>query len=100
MVLALLSETAIAMARYEMKGVERTENKRGRIKTVIEPNTESIGWSLGHLTLTKIIGDGHRKQAIYSNWNPISREILGNIRADLEGNLVIPALKHPFRPPL
>ena len=80
------------MARYEMKGVERTENKRGRTKTVIEkPNTESIVWSLGHLTLTRIIGDEHRKQAIYSNWNPISREIFGNIRADLEGNLVIPA---------
>jgi transposase len=92
MMLALLSETAIAMARYEMKGVERTENKRGRSKTVIEkPNTESIVWSLGHLTLTRIIGNGHRKQAIYSNWNPISREIFGNIRADLEGNLIIPA---------
>ncbi len=42
------------------------------------------------LTLTRIIGDGRRKQAIYSNWNPISREIFGNIRADLEREQAVP----------
>ncbi len=92
MMLALLSETAIAMARYEVEGKTKTVEERGRRRTVTEkPNTESIVWSLGHLTLTRIIGNGHSKQAIYSNWNPISREIFGNIRADLKGNLVIPA---------
>ena len=91
MMLALLSETAIAMARYEMEGNTRTIEERGRRKTVTEkPNTESIVWSLGHLTLTRMIEKGRRKQAIYSNWNPISKEIFGNIRADLDGIPVIP----------
>lgn len=91
MMLALLSETAIAMARYEMEGNTRTIEERGRRKTVTEkPNTESIVWSLGHLTLTRMIEKGRRKQAIYSNWNPISKEIFGNIRADLDGIPAIP----------
>lgn len=56
MILALLSETTIAMARYEMKGTQKTIMERGRTKDVVEkPNTESIVWSLGHLTLTRMI---------------------------------------------
>jgi len=92
MMLALLSETAIAMARYEMKGRERIKGKRGRKKTVIEkPNTESIVWSLGHLTLTRMMENGNRKEAVYSNWNPVSKEIFGNMRADIEKDLAITA---------
>ena len=67
MMLALLSETAIAMARYEMEGTERVTVSRGRRKVKIEkPNTESIVWSLSHLTLTRIIDKGRRKQAVYT----------------------------------
>ena len=92
MMLALLSETAIAMARYEAEGKTKTVEERGRRRTVTEkPNTESIVWSLGHLTLTRIIDKGRRKQAVYSNWNQISREIFGNIRTDIEKDLAIPA---------
>ncbi len=88
----ILSETAIVIARYEMEGKTKTVEERGRRKTVIEKsNTESIVWSLGHLTLTGIIEGERRKWAIYSDWNPLSREIFGNIRADLEGNLAVPA---------
>ena len=66
-------------------------------KTVTEKlNTESIVWSLGHLTLTRMIEKGHRKQAVYSNLNPISREIVGNIRTDLEGIPAIPVWKRSF----
>ena len=91
MMLALLSETAIAMARYEMKGEERASCRRGRTRCSVEkPSTESIVWSLGHLTLTRVIAKGRRRQAIYSNWDSISEEIFGNIRADLEGNPAIP----------
>lgn len=90
MILALLSETAMAMARYEMKGKEKTVEERGRRKTFTEkPNTESIVWSLGHLTLTRIIKNGERKQEIYSNWNPISREIFDNIRTDFIENRLV-----------
>ena len=92
MMLALLSETAVAMARYEMKGNTKTVEERGRKRTVTEkPNTETIVWSLGHLTLTRMIEEGKRKQAVYSNWNPVSREIFGNIRAEIGGNPWIPA---------
>ena len=91
MMLALLSETAIAMARYEAEGKTKTVEELGRRRTVTEkPNTESIVWSLGHLTLTRIIDKGRRKQAVYSNWNQISREIFSHIRADIEGNLAFP----------
>ena len=91
MMLALLSETAMATTGYKMKEKERAVEQRGRRKTVYEkPNTESIVWSLGHLTLTRVIGDGRRKQAIYSNRNRISREIFDNIRADIGGKRMIP----------
>lgn len=89
---ALLSETAMAMARYEMEGRTKTVEERGRRKTVTEkPDTGSIVWSLGHLTLARMIEEGRRKQAVYSNWNPISREIFGNIRAEIGRNPWIPA---------
>lgn len=89
---ALLSDTAMAMARYEMEGRTKTVEERGRRKTVTEkPDTESIVWSLGHLTLARMIEEGRRKQAVYSNWNPISREIFGNIRAEIGRNPWIPA---------
>ena len=69
----------------------RTVGERGSRKTVTEkPNTESIVWSLGHLTLTRMIASGCRKGAIYSNWNPISKEIFGNIRAEIGRNPRIP----------
>lgn len=56
MILALLSETTITMARYEMKGTQKTITERGRTKDVVKKsNTESIVWSLGHLTLTRMI---------------------------------------------
>ena len=34
--------------------------------------------------------NGNRKEAVYSNWNQISREIFSHIRADIEGNLAFP----------
>lgn len=42
------------------------------------------------LTLTRMIEKGRRKQAVCSNWNPISREIFGNIRSDFLRNEAIP----------
>jgi transposase len=90
MMLALLSETAIAMARYEMKGIETTVTNRGRKRTVTEkPNTESIVWSLGHLTLTRIIENGRRRTAVFSNWDAVSKEIFSNMRSDPLRNRVV-----------
>ncbi|MBO4568460.1 MAG: hypothetical protein J5674_00510, partial [Candidatus Methanomethylophilaceae archaeon] len=55
---------------------------RGRRRTSVEkPCTESIVWSLGHLTVTRIVEKGVRKKAVFSNWDPISKEVFANIGA-------------------
>jgi len=83
MMLALLSETAIAMARYELKPRVETRMEKGRMEThEVRPSTESMVWSLGHLTVTRIVRQGLRKEAHYSNWDPISREVFSNIRSE------------------
>lgn len=52
MMLALLSETAVAIARYEMRPKKETKMKDGKVVTKdVRPSTESMVWSLGHLTL-------------------------------------------------
>lgn len=84
MMLALLSETAVAMARYEIKPRKEPKSKDGRtIVKDVRPSTESMVWSLGHLTLTRIVSKGRRKEAYFSNWNEISREVFANIRAEI-----------------
>ena len=84
MMLALLSETAVAMARYEMEPKKEQKMKDGRIVSKdVRPSTESMVWSLGHLTLTRIVSKGRRKEAYFSNWDEISREVFGNIRTEI-----------------
>lgn len=84
MMLALLSETAIAMARYELKPRLETKMEKGKLeRKEVRPSTESMVWSLSHLTVTRIIRKGLRKEAHYSNWDLISIEVFSNIRAEL-----------------
>ena len=84
MLLALLAETAIAMARYEMESVKEIREKNGvRYESESRPSTESMVWSLTHLTVTRLIVKGVRKKAHFSNWDPISREVFANIAADI-----------------
>ena len=92
MLLALLAETAISMARYEIGHESVTIVKNGR-KQVHEarPSTESMVWSLSHLTVTRLIVDGMRKKAYFSNWNEVSSKVLANIHADLGKTSPIPA---------
>ncbi len=56
MILALLSETTIAMARYEL-GKDRTEIDSNSSKVAVDPrpSTESMVWSLGRLTVCHIV---------------------------------------------
>lgn len=83
MMLALLAETAMAMARYELKERPVQVVKDGkRILIDRRPTTESMVWSLSHLTVTRIIGGKHGGKAVFSNWDGISTEVMGNIRAD------------------
>jgi hypothetical protein len=83
MVLALLSEMAIAMAKYELEPKIVNKMKAGkRIAASARPSTESVVWSLGHLTVSRTVENGRVKGALYSNWNPVSNAIFDNIRND------------------
>ncbi|MCL2786393.1 MAG: transposase [Methanomassiliicoccaceae archaeon] len=84
MMLALFSEMAMAMARYELE--PRTETKMKSGKMTIEetrPSTESMVWSLSQLTVCRIVNRGCVKEAVYSNWNRISSEVMNNIRSNM-----------------
>ncbi|MDR1405563.1 MAG: hypothetical protein LBJ20_08380 [Candidatus Methanoplasma sp.] len=89
MILALLSETAVAMAGYELESEAVSRMDSGETaKENRHPSAESIVWSLGHLTLCRIVEEGKRKSSVYSNWNLISERIFANIRSDLYINKV------------
>ena len=84
MLSALLAETTIAMAGYEMEAREETEvrNDRGYGRECRHP-IESMVWSLGHSTVTRSIENGRIKKAHSSNWDPISKEVFSNIAVDV-----------------
>jgi hypothetical protein len=82
-ILALLSEMVIAMARYELDHKTEKKMRKGKMVTVERrPSTNSMVWSLSQLTVTRIIEKGSGKRTIYSNWNPISRAVFVNIRSN------------------
>ena len=81
MVLALLSEASVAMARYCMEGREEAIVHDGLETTrTVKPSTESIVRSLIHLTLTRFRDGKGPYRMVLSNWEPVSREILDTIR--------------------
>ena len=62
MLLALLAETAIAMAGYEME--TRKETKVGtEVRTECRHSTGSTVWPLSHLTVTRSIEEGKARKA-------------------------------------
>jgi transposase len=82
MLLALLSEAAVAMARFEMKDREEKKKVDGKTAAVkSKPSELSIVRSLSHLTVTRVSTDRGREKPIFSNWEKISTEIVGNIAA-------------------
>ena len=102
MTLALLAEAAVAMARHCMDGVseetsdivEEDRPKNGPSVKPSKPNSESIVRSLVHLTLTKYRSSNGRWKLVTSNWEPISTEIMTNIRLHEDpkwGNRKVPA---------
>jgi len=92
MILALLSETAMAMARYEF-GKDRMETDSNSSKVAADPcpSTESMVWSLGQLTVCRIVEKGKRKHTVHSNWDVISRAVFANIRGDFNSGSTFPA---------
>ena len=90
MLLALLAETAIAMAGYEMEAREETEvrNDRGYGRECRHP-TGFMVWSLSHSTVTRSIEEGKARKAHPSNRGPISKEVFSNIAADIGSRRVV-----------
>jgi len=92
MMLALFSEMAIAMARYELRPKTLSKMKNGKMRAEeSRPSTESMVWSLSQLTVSRIVENGCGKGAVYSNWNPVSTEVMANIRSNCERKGVLAA---------
>ena len=90
MLLALLAETAIAMAGYEMETRKETKVRKGRgYGRGCRHPTGFMVWSLDHSTVTRSIEKGRVKKAHSSNRGPISREIFSNIVADVGRRRVV-----------
>ena len=80
MVLALLSEAAAGMAKYELEERSEMRRKGGRtIEVTTKPATVSIVRSLGHLTATVVCGKYGRVRRFIINWEPLSERIMSNI---------------------
>lgn len=80
LMLGLLSEAVIGMARFNMKSREEKKMIYGKITVIkTKPSGEYIVRSLSHLTLTKVISEKGKNRSIFSNWEPISKEIMDNI---------------------
>ena len=90
MLLALLAETAIAMAGYEMETRKETKVGKGRgYGREHHHPTESMVWSLSHSTVTRSIEKGKAKKAHSSNRDPTSKEVFSNIAADIGSRRVV-----------
>ena len=74
MLLALLAETAIAMAGYEMETRKETKVRKGRgYGRERHHPTGSMVWSPSHSTVTRSIEKGKAKKTYSSNWDPIPK---------------------------
>ena len=89
---ALLAETTIAMAGYEMEAREETNVRKGRgYGRGCRHPTGFMVWSLDHSTVTRSIEKGRVKKAHSSNQGPISKEVFSNIAADIGRRRVVSA---------
>ena len=90
MLLALLAETAIAMAGYEMETRKETKVRKGRgYGRECRHPTESMVWPLSHSTVTRSIERGKTKKAHPSNRDPTSKEVFSDIAADIGRRRVV-----------
>ena len=92
MLSALLAETAIAMAGYEMETRKETNVRKGRgYGRGCRHPTGSMVWSLSHSTVTRSIEEGKARKAHSSNRGPKSKEVFSNIAADIGRRGVVSA---------
>lgn len=76
LMLALLTEAVLSMARADIKPKPSIRTVKG-VKTSVKsrPSTKTIDESLSHLTATVVRRKGGVKEVLYSNWEPLSMEI-------------------------
>ncbi len=87
MVLALLAEAALSMARYCLGKRYRPVNKRsGRRQEAHTPSTATMARELSHLTLTRSKSPNGPWDAHLSNWTPLCEAVFVDIHLheDLE----------------
>jgi len=92
MILALLSETTIVMARYELREDRMETGGNGDMVVAdFRPSTESMFWSSGQLTVCRIVEKDKRKHAVHSNWDAVFRDVFADIRGDINSRSIFPA---------
>ncbi len=88
MVLALLAEAALAMARHcisvsddaPSEEPEEKDDEAEEPAKKAKPSTESVVRSLSHLTLTRFRGEKGAFREVLSNWGPVSTAVMADIR--------------------
>lgn len=82
MVVALLAEAAMSMARYCLsKTYKRVDLRSGRKQKSYVPSTKTMKMELGHLTLTRFRNEKNVLDGNLSNWTPLTIGVFGDIRA-------------------
>ncbi len=80
MVLALLGEAVLSMARYCSKKRFRNVDKRsGKKQLSYVASTRTLALELRHLTLTRFCHIGKRFDAVLSNWTPLTEAVFADI---------------------
>lgn len=80
MILALLAEAALSMARYcAGKKFRNVDARSGRKATSYVASTKTVALELGHLTLTSFRHESKRYDSVLSNWTPLTEAIFSDI---------------------
>lgn len=83
MVLALLVEAVLSMARYDPEPVKKVrERHRVQWKVDTERSKTIIKGSLRLLTVTGISEKRGRSRIVYSDWGPVSTEIFNTLHLE------------------
>ena len=80
MILALLAETALSMARYcAAKKFRNVDVRSGRKATSYVASTKTVALELSHLTLTSFRHESKLYDSVLSNWTPLTAAIFSDI---------------------
>lgn len=80
MVLALLGEAVLSMARYcSNKRIRNIDRRSGKKRLSYVASTRTLASELRHLTLTRFCHIGKRFDAVLSNWTPLTKAVFADI---------------------